>query len=59
MDQNEPILRVFDLEFEKEENVIHLNLQYFEPYLLPFGKKFTSEQLKFLSAMNSTLTGFL
>jgi hypothetical protein len=57
MDQNEPVLRVFDLELEKEEEAVYLNLQYFEPQLLPFGKKFTPEQLKFLSAMNSTLYG--
>jgi hypothetical protein len=55
MDQNEPVLRVFNLETRKEESSLFLDLQYFNPYLIPFGKKIPQEELKLLSAMNSTI----
>lgn len=55
MDQNETVLRRYDLKSKEEEDPLVLDLEYFEPQLLPFGKKFTSDQLKFLSAMNSSL----
>lgn len=58
MDQNEPVVRVYDIISQKEENPISLKLEYFEPYLLPFNKKFTPNQIKLLSSMNSTIHGF-
>ena len=36
---------------------IQLNLKYFEPHLIPFGKEFTQQQLKLLGSMNSTIMG--
>ncbi|WP_373496029.1 hypothetical protein [Aquiflexum sp.] len=57
MDKNENKLRVFNFESEKEEKTIQLNLKYFEPHLIPFGKEFTQQQLKLLGSMNSTIMG--
>jgi hypothetical protein len=49
------VLRIYDLKSRREEIVHNLDLEFFEPQLMPFGKNFTSEQFKFLSEMNSSI----